>query len=198
MAGATLRIRVMCGAAAAALLVAACSSAPQPTPSPSAAGRSSSIDGPTTRPASSTSRPPRGTATEPLAPRFPKTEAGADAFAREYLAVLSGAYEVGDIGTLEQYSTPECSRCDGWLNYFGEMQANQQHAVGTFIVVRNITTALTGPDQATAVARITVPEAKIVDQSGRTVHVRKAEGNLTATLFLRYDRQWRVVGSRVE
>ena len=198
MAGATLRIRVMCGAAAAALLVAACSSAPQPTPSPSAAGRSSSIDGPTTRPASSTSRPPRGTATEPLAPRFPKTEAGADAFAREYLAVLNGAYEVGDIGTLEQYSTPECSRCDGWLNYFGKMQANQQHAVGTFIVVRDITTALSGPDQARVVALISVPEATIVDQSGRTVHVRKAEGNLTATLFLRYDTQWRVVGSRVE
>jgi hypothetical protein len=54
------------------------------------------------------------------------------------------------------------------------------------------------PGIATAVARITVPEAKIVDQTGKTVFLRKAEGNLSATLFLRYDTQWRVVGSRVE
>ena len=95
-------------------------------------------------------------------------------------------------------ATAECSRCDGWLNYFGEMQTKHQHGVGTFIVMRDIVTVVSGTRGAAAVAQITVPETKVVDQSGRTVHVRKAEGNLTATFFLKFGTQWRVVGSKVE
>lgn len=181
-----------------AVLLTACSGASAPTRDHSSTAAVPTSSHATSAVALSPPTNPSTTTASDHGKRFPNTEAGAEALALEYLAVLNGAYAAGNIGTLEQYSTPECSRCDGWLNYFGEMQANKQHAVGTFIVVRNITTALTGPDQATAVARITVPETKIVDHSGRTVHVRKAEGNLTATLFLRYDTQWRVVGSRVQ
>ena len=182
----------------AALLMTACSGASAPTEDPSSTAAAPTSSHASSAVASSAATSPPTTTTSDLGTRFPNTVTGAEGFARQYLAVLNGAYAAGDIGTLGQYSTPECSRCDGWLNYFGEMQANHQHAVGTFIVVRDIMTVLPGPDKATAVAQITVPEARIVDQSGRTVRVRKAEGNLTATFFLRFDTQWRVVGSRVE
>ncbi|MFN8083802.1 MAG: hypothetical protein U0Q14_06185 [Dermatophilaceae bacterium] len=181
-----------------AVLLTACSGASAPTRDHSSTAAVPTSSHATTRVASSVTTSPSTTTTSELGQRFPNTEAGAEAFAKEYLTVLNSVHDTGMVGSLAAYSTPECSRCDGWLKYFQDVQSKNHHGVGTFIVVREITTALSRPGIATAVARITVPEAKIVDQTGKTVFLRKAEGNVTATFFLRYDTQWRVVGSRVE
>ncbi len=181
-----------------AVLLTACSGASAPPRAHSSTAALPTSSHATTPVASSVTTSPSTTTTSDLGQRFPNTEAGAEAFAKEYLTVLNSVHDTGVVGSLAAYSTSECSRCDGWLQYFQEVQSKNHHGVGTFIVVREITTALSRPGIATAVVRISVPEAKIVDRTGRTVFLRKAEGNLTATLFLRYDRQWRVVGSRVE
>ena len=190
------RAVVVSAAAAVVVAVTGCTGSSSPTPT----GTSTWPGGPTTTTStpSSTTSSPTTTATSDLATRFPNTKAGAEGFAKEYVKVLNEAYAAGSIGNLAEYATAECSRCDGWLKYFGEMQTKHQHGVGTFIVMRDIVTVMSGTRGAAAVAQITVPETKVVDNLGRTVHVRKSEGNVTATFFLKFGTQWRVVGSRVE
>lgn len=181
-----------------ALLMTACSGASAPTEDRSSTAAVPTSSHASSAVASSAATSPPTTTTSDLGTRFPNTVAGAEGFAKEYLTVLNSVHDTGVVGTLAAYSTSECSRCDGWLKYFQEVQSKNQHGLGTFIVVREITTALSRPGTATATALITVPEARIVDRTGKTVFLRKAEGNLTATFFLRFDTQWRVVGSRVE
>ena len=190
------RAVVVSAAVAVVVAVTGCTGSSSPTPT----GTSTWPGGPTTTTStpSSTTSSPTTTATSDLATRFPNTKAGAEGFAKEYLVVLNSVHDTGVVGNLAEYSTPECSRCDGWLKYFQEVEAKHQHGVGTFIAVRDMVTVLSSPGKAAAVAQITVPEAKIVDQLGRTVFLRKAEGNLTATFFLTYGTHWRVTGSKVE
>lgn len=176
----TLKLHRLAPIAAASiaglLALTACQgpSSPAPSPSPSTSSASPTPDASKPTPASST-----GPARNIPVPELPEaakanTKAGFEAFARHWTALMSYAYETGDLKPVRSLSGPVCSSCITIGRDAENINSKGQWAVGGKIAVTTFSTDFVPNIDGSVSAFVGFQQAKTM--------VYSAEGKLVQTI----------------
>ncbi len=184
----------------AALTLGACANGtPTATPPPTPTSTTLATTSATTTTTSPTTTPtsPSPT-TNTLAERFPETAAGAEAFVSYLFTQVNAAYSGADHTLLSDIVVPRtCPDCRRWATQIGEMESKNQHLVGDFMRLVEVTALLPKGGRSGVITLVDSPRARIVDAAGHTVRTVSEQPRVQVNLELRFEGHWRLTKTEV-
>ncbi len=187
----------------AGLVIAACGSGPVPDqlaapavlPSPSVSATPTADAAPP--PPAPTTQPE---VTVPTAEPSPAVEGNPSAaevaeveqFVRNYYAAVERVIATGDVASLEAFSIPQCEYCRNDREFLARNLARGK-IEGSHPVIRSVTVQAVGPEMASVLVDMFIPDGRVVNASGGTVvNIDNGDGGPATHALVRVAEGWQI------
>lgn len=167
------------------------SASPPATTSPSASASSASPSPSLTSPSPSPSASP--SVEIPAAARV-KSDKGAEAFVRYFMAQAAAAWMVPDPQLIEQHATKDCSACRDLAKVANNLDADGQRYDGPPVSVKRLKVLRSSETEVAFDAMLTENKVRIVSASGDVVEAYPARAITRAIAVKWGDGRWRLDG----